>query len=469
MFGRILTLFLVLGVYLTPYTSLYAQEQQLSITVANSLFQLNLQPGETWTSAITVVNNNDYDMTLYARPVLFGPSGESGKPVFIDPPIAPESQHPDDSTLAGWVTVPQRGFVIEREQTYKLPVAITVPEDAVPGGHYAAILIGNEAPEGSVEGGTVNVTSSIASLIFLRVAGDVIEDGRIRDFFTKKSIYQDPEATLSFRFENQGNVHLLPQGNIVIYNMFGKERGFIPINHQRSDGQSHYGSVLPESIRKFTYTWTADAGIWDIGRYRAEITINYGKEQKQTALAKTYFYILPIVPLIEILGGIIAVLLFLRWAIRAYIRRAIQLETAQYEVDHTHTETQQKAPDATNETNKPTIASQGLSIGTLLKPVQVVLTDLRGTQKKTGHESRQIDPDKQAFEERLKVEKERALQSRMSLFSFVKTYKYFFIFTIVLAIIIFAVNTFFDDVLSVERGYSVSEVRSNGSEVELTR
>src|SRR3989339_1676975 len=46
---------------LAPYGSvLYAGEAGLSLTIAPPLIQINLQPGETWNSSISVVNNNAY-------------------------------------------------------------------------------------------------------------------------------------------------------------------------------------------------------------------------------------------------------------------------------------------------------------------------------------------------------------------------------------------------------------------------
>lgn len=460
-YGALAPLFVCI-LFLSPFfsASVYAQEEQLSITIAPPLLQLNLQPGETWSSGISVVNNNRYDTTLYARPVLFKPSGEHGKPVFIDPSGSRDmSQYPDESTLAGWVTVPQNGFTIVREQTYTLPITITVPEDAEPGGHYAAVLIGNEAPEGTVEGGTVNVTSSVAALIFLSVAGEVHEDGRIRDFVTEKSVYEDARAELSLRFENQGNVHVLPQGNIVIYNMFGKERGIIPVNHQQN-----YGMVLPGSIRKYSFSWTADAGIWDIGRYRAEATIHYGKEQKQSALATTYFYVLPIVPLLEILGVLIGLLFVTGWAIKAYIRRALVLEGVYIqEEQETDVHSSDDFSDSADSV-QPSTEVKNVRVGTLLRPVKAGLTDLRSVSTKVG-----MDPEKQAFEERLLIEKERAEKNRMSLLGFLYAYRYFFIASIIIALGVFAVSMFLGDVLTVERDYSVSEIHQTDSVVPTTR
>ncbi|HCC04846.1 TPA: hypothetical protein DEP58_00895 [Patescibacteria group bacterium] len=430
----------------SPTSLLFASEMGLSLTIAPPLFQINLQPGETWSSYITVVNNNQYDLSLFADPVLFRPSGESGSPVFITPTAESE----ESSTLAGWITVPQEAFSIVREQTYKLPLTITVPNDAAPGGHYAAILIGNRSPEGrGVEGNTVNVTSSIASLIFLSVSGDVIEKGQIRDFATEEMVYDTATAKLSLRFENKGNVHLIPQGNIVIYNMFGKVRGTIPINQQKD-----YGNVLPNSVRKFSFTWESDTGLWDIGRYKAEATIGYGKDAKQSALATTYFYVLPVVPLLQIVGGLLALVFFVGWVLRLYIRRALALETAHLQMQGDF-QTAHVPQSKYVATEVPRI-----KLGTLVQPIKAGLIDLR----RVGTPAREvIEPDVQA----VYMSHHQQHTEVLTFGTFLYKYWLFFVSVVVVAFGGFVLSFFFEDVMTVTRDYSVTEVRPDGSTIEL--
>lgn len=440
-----------------PGTVLYAENGELSLTIAPPLFQINLQPGETWSSGITVVNNNRYDITLFANPVLFEPRGESGTPVFLRPSLSNDGTFAtDESTLAGWITVPQTGFTIPSEQTYVLPISIKVPEGAAPGGHYAAVLIGNRAPEGNSKESTVNVTSSIASLIFLSVAGDVVEKGWVREFSTERSVYQNASARFSLRFENQGNVHLVPQGNIVIYNMFGKQRGVIPVNQNQN-----YGSVLPGSVRKYDFTWESDAGIWDIGRYKAEATISYGKDRRQNALSTIYFYVLPVVPLLEIVGSFIGFVLFIGWALRAYIRRALKIEAAYLEQSK---QVYSSNEEVTSVQTQPVVMAQPrIGITTLIKPIQVGLVDLRKTTTGVGN----VNDDRAEFEMRLVRERQRTSQN-VGLLGFVVQYKLFFVFIIILSLSIFALNVYFDDVMTVNREYSVTEYRSDGTAIEIT-
>jgi hypothetical protein len=420
----------------------------MTLTVAPSMVQITLQPGETWSTEIQVVNGNPYDLTVYAEPVLFEASGEDGRPKFKTPPgMLGETGTPDPTTLAGWMTLPTGALVIGREQTITVPLTIHAPVDAAPGGHYAAILIGNRPPQGAPNESSLSVTSSIASLIMLRIAGTVVEDGYIRDFATEKMLYDTPEAQLSLRFENKGNVHLQPRGDITIYNMFGKIRGTIPINQT-----NEYGNVLPGSIRKFTYSWKVDAGLWDIGRYRAEATLGYGSESKSFAQSTTYFYILPLLPLAEMLGTAIATLLFVGWALRAYVRRAIAIETR-----HPVPPAPPSATVASVARVAPILVEEKprLTLTTLIRPIQVGIVDLRSVA--SAPKTQTTIPSGES----------RVEHNKLSLGAFLFRYRYFFGFIVVVSVGWVVASALFVDVLTYKRPYEVHAVQEDGTKVPV--
>lgn len=424
-----------------------ADDQAFTLTITPPLFQLGLTPGETWASNIQVVNPNPYDITVMAEPVLFRQTGgqESGRPEFYLP--GKDGEAPVMNSLADWITVPTQAVVIPQEQTYTLPIIIKVPDDAPPGGHYAAILIGNRPPEGPAEGGTVSVTSSIAALVFLRVAGEVHEEGRIREFSTERLLYEEALARFSLRFENQGNIHLQPQGDITIYNMFGKKRGFIPINQDTGE----YGNVLPDSIREFTFVWDADAGFWDIGRYRAEATIGYGQNAKQFTTSALYFYILPFRPLLQVIGGFLALIFFIGWALRLYVRRALALEQGRMQVAGlrmTPAEVPQRASRISREEPK-------LKLSVLVRPIQTGIVDLRRATGGTPQHTFTSSPSAQHP------------HGLFSMGSFLREYKMFFLFIGVSAAGWFAVSAYFEDVLTYERPFTAVEERPDGNIIPL--
>lgn len=287
-----------------------------SITVSPTLFDVTATPGQVWQSELRIINSNVFDITIYTENVNFGTEGESGRPNFLK---IYESETQGE-TLAEWITVDAGPILIPKQEAVTIPFTVTVPEDAPPGGHYAAILVGTRATPG--EEGLVGAQTAqfVSSLLFLRVDGEVVESGGIRSFRAEQAISQTPEVNFSLRFENTGNVHLLPRGEIEIENMWGQSRGVIPVNQK-----TNFGKVLQNSIREFTFGWSGDVSMLDIGRYKATVTLGYGESESKFDTSTAYFWVIPYTTIGLILITVITVGALLIWLVRLYIRRMLSL------------------------------------------------------------------------------------------------------------------------------------------------
>lgn len=308
--------FIVCAVFMIiPMLLLHAQESQV-LSVTPPLFQLSVLPGDVWQSSVKVVNGNAYPMNVYAEVVNFQATGERGQGKFI--PILDSGE--DKATLAEWIEIPAGPHIIQPEQTKDIPFFVDVPKDASPGGHYAAILITTQPPAQGEEKIAVKTSQAVTSLFFVRIEGDVHEDGTIREFRTKRNFLEEPSAEFVLRFENKGNVHLQPRGDIVLTNMWGTVRGTVPINNQ-----THFGNVLPESIREFKFTWQSEFSLADIGRYKAVATLAYGEDGIKSTTATTYFWIIPLKGTAITLAILAVFITLIVWMVKAYVRRMLVL------------------------------------------------------------------------------------------------------------------------------------------------
>lgn len=308
-------LYVLFGVLFCVPIVVSAQQTQ-SISVTPPLFQISVDPGGIWKSSVRVINNNPFSLTVFVQPVNFTTRGEAGEATFA--PIL-DTQDTAGATFAEWVTVNEGPYQIEPEQSKEIEFFIEVPEDAAPGGHFAAILISTEPPP---DGDVIALRTSqvVTALFFARISGDVIEKGNIREFSVPNSFAERPEAAFLLRFENKGNVHLIPRGNISITNMWGKERGIIPIN-----ARTHFGNVLPDSIREFAFAWKGEPSLTDIGRYKAIVSLTFGEDGRQNVSRTTYFWVVPVKATLITLGSLLAFILFVAWVIRLYVRRMLAL------------------------------------------------------------------------------------------------------------------------------------------------
>ncbi|MDD4476861.1 MAG: hypothetical protein PHY40_01745 [Patescibacteria group bacterium] len=311
---KILKFILIVAIGCFSAIAAFGMENKLSLTVTPPLFQVVLEPGEEWASKLKIVNTNGYDLTVYAVAMDFSADGEDGHGKFT--PVIKDKN--DSESLAGWINVSKKPIFIPAEKSAELPFAVKIPDNVQPGGHYAAILVGTAPTDGNVNGSAIKISTMVSSLFFVKIKGDVLEKGRIREFKTEKYFYQEPNAIFDLRFENEGNVHLQPKGDVVIYNMWGEEKGRIQIN-QKSD----FGNVLPGSVRKFVFDWRGGNGLSGIGRYKAVASVVFGENGTESAASAAYFWVLPIKTILSIAGGAIFLIALIILLIKFYIRRTL--------------------------------------------------------------------------------------------------------------------------------------------------
>ncbi len=301
-------------------SSLFAQnnnDNRLSLAVTPPLFQVSIEPGSRWSSSVKMVNGGNNEIEIYATPVNFEARGEDGSARFI--PIVDGGS--DGVMSAEWINISRGPYTVPAEGGVDIPFVISVPEDATPGGHYFALLIGTEPADEQTEGSVVRVSSLVTVLFLMRVEGDVIESGHIREFRTDTGWYNRPEARFTVSFQNTGTVHLQPRGVIEIYNMWGNQRGVIPINTR-----NQFGNVLPESSRSFSFRWEGEGSLFEAGRYTANVTLAYGTDGARNVSETVSFWVLPVAPFLTVLGTLLALLVIISGAIRLYIRRVLAYE-----------------------------------------------------------------------------------------------------------------------------------------------
>lgn len=179
-------------------------------------------------------------------------------------------------------------FTLAHGERMVLPIEISIPEGMEPGGLYGSVLILTSPPEEvperekEVVKGQVRIVGRIGSLFFVRVKGEVTEEGALEKFGTadSKRFYQESPISFSVLYQNTGNVHLAPYGIIEVKNILGKKIGEIGIDPY---------FAMPESLRYIEVKWERGLGL---GLYTATLYLNRGYDDIIDE-AKISFWILP--------------------------------------------------------------------------------------------------------------------------------------------------------------------------------
>ena len=300
--------------FFAPIAKAADPQDKLTLTISPPLIKINMQPGESWSSSVKLVNNNTEQIKVYAQ-VLDFKSKDEGGVEFIHRKEGDEGQNA--FSLSKQIKVSQEAFLVDPQKTADAPFSIILPPDFEPGGHYAAIVVSTE-PESKIEGSGISISSGLTTLVMLKVKGEIREEARILRFKASKNIYQEPKADLELKIENLGNVHIQPTGEIRIYDMWNNDAGFITINKS-----SEFGNILPQSSRKWEYGWEGKKGITHMGRYKAIMVVSYGEEKPKTEPRVAYFWVLNYKTLGTVFGSLLLFVLFMILSVRFYIRRTI--------------------------------------------------------------------------------------------------------------------------------------------------
>lgn len=265
----------------------HAQESANQITITaipprvgddNSLV---IAPGKSKQVDLRVNNSSPNAVTIRSNTLDFivGEDGETAIPVASNP----ESNR---WSLSSWVVLTPAEQTIEAGETVTVRALITVPEDALPGGHYAMVVhlpnSGSLEEEGSdtTASQVSAVSQQVGTLLYAVVEGDVHEEAYVRDFSFRQFSEFGP-VPFSYTVDNQSDIHIRPQVGIEIRNFFGKKVGMI---------QPESRNVFPYDSRSFEGEWDQ---IWGFGPYTAKLVMSFG-EQGSVIVANSSFWIVPV-------------------------------------------------------------------------------------------------------------------------------------------------------------------------------
>lgn len=270
-----------------------------------------LNPGESRVLEIIVSNRTGKDRQFEINLKDFVGSNDLATPVVL-------TAETGVSTMRDYVTVPEKVFFLKNAERARIPVTVSVPKGAEPGGRYVSILISTltqlekTAKDSGMTQGGVPLITQTGTLVFITVPGDIKTEGRLSDFYTqnKKRIFSyGRDVAFDLVFENTGKIHLNPYGTIAVRNMFGQEVKKLELEPW---------FAMPQALRFREVDLVVDLKKDDnfmLGRYTAEATIfrGYGDEFDSKALV---FWVLPWKLLLIILVALIMILWLIRYAIK---------------------------------------------------------------------------------------------------------------------------------------------------------
>jgi hypothetical protein len=221
-----------------------------------------VRPGETVTRYITVGNRiaDGRTFTLSVED-MSGTADGSENVVLLGDQSGPYS-------LREYISFPADSITLNLNTRATVPVTISVPPNAEPGGYYGAVLVSTvDTSENTTTAAQRSpVIARVGTLFFITVPGEVEISGELQELSTTNDQIWFQSGPIDFNvvYENTGSVHLNPYGEIRVTNILGEEVGYVQLDPW---------FVLPKSLRLREVTWDRE---FLLGRYTITAMVNRG-------------------------------------------------------------------------------------------------------------------------------------------------------------------------------------------------
>ncbi len=276
--------------------------QQGDFVVGPGRAEIEIKPGETITYEISVTNrisdNRIFELTVED---VKGSNDASGAVVLLGNERGPY-------TVKDYISFPANSFALKLGERARIPVTISIPPDAEPGGFYGSVLVSTVKSEGDATGDNATrspIIARIGTLFFVTVPGEVIKSGETKNISLtdKKWWYEKGPIKLNILYENTGSIHLNPYGELRIKNLFSEEVGFVELEPW---------FALPGSLRSRNITWDRELLF---GRYTAVAFVNRGYDNIIDEVTVA-FWVLPW----KVVGGTFLVIFIIIFSLRSFFR-----------------------------------------------------------------------------------------------------------------------------------------------------
>jgi hypothetical protein len=267
--------------------------------------ELQIAPGKSQTVDLTVANRLGSDKVFQITEEDFTGSNDPEKSVvLLGSDRGPYSLKDD-------IHIPSTKVNIPFGYKARIPITVSVPTDAQPGGLYGSVLVSVVSVEGSTTssgvGSTNPIITRIGTLFFVRVPGNVEADGTLTDFSLSSghviwsgSLTKTDPISFDLLFRNNGNVYLNPSGTISVTNMFGAPVGSIV---------AEPWFAMPQSLRFREVKWEPT---FLFGRYVAHANINPGFGSSTESM-DVVFWVIPWKIILIIFIGLIIIISGFKW------------------------------------------------------------------------------------------------------------------------------------------------------------
>lgn len=282
-------------IYDLSSTTSFAQVVSNGLSAIPPREQIEVNADQVASKALKVRNESNEIKTIKVSIRDFIVTDNKGTPNFID---NIEEASTNRWAASSWVQVSPSSLTLKPGETKSLTLTVLPPANALPGGHYAAVVYSPES--GSIGNNTgASVQTNVGTLVYITVPGDITQKATVQSFSAPKFSEFGPidfKATI----KNSSDIHVQPAGSIIVNNWLGSQTAKMPLEET---------NIFPYTTRNFENTLNKK---WLFGRYKATLNAFYGTAGG-IVTATIFFWVIPwrLIILITAAIAIIATLIII--------------------------------------------------------------------------------------------------------------------------------------------------------------
>jgi hypothetical protein len=293
---------IVLGAGLVLAPKARAAQAPTGITISPAFQQVSVISSQSSVPvSFTVTNDKQTAQTLNLSAADFDSLNESGGLFFVG---AKPTDLQKKYGLAKWLSLPSSQITLLPKQSTIIKASILNQPDLAAGGHYGALMLAvagtDLGPGGS---SNIDVHPVASSLLFVTKLGGDTHDLSLAGVFYSHNLFKLP-GSVTLRFNNTGNTHLIPRGLVTIKDSRGKliSKGIINDNS---------GIILPQTYRRYSVPMQTISIAKSGGIYKINVDFRFDGINQYRGFQASYL----LVPLylILILAIVLAVVVVIIW------------------------------------------------------------------------------------------------------------------------------------------------------------
>ncbi len=271
----------------------------VSFTISPLVIEADVTPRDIITREITLTNTGTTPVTIF--PTVNNITLDEGGAI---QEFVPQVMSDQTTSLAAWMEISRAGIDLRVGETKKATLTLRINPGAQPGEYHA--LLGfphgehrdeaeKKITQGKAQGVIVSATIQDNKKTVLKIARFIVD----------RFVFQRENSAASFTMRNPGDEAVVPEGEILFYNMKGEEIAAVPVNKEKK-------SLQPGE----EYTFIHGVPLEDLfGKYKAFLSVEYGNVNKASLQDTAFFYAFPLSVLLSILGVFIFIAAFIAFHI----------------------------------------------------------------------------------------------------------------------------------------------------------